>query len=92
MLESFTALRGMDQTYRGGIGSFPLLLMVVSFLRHRCQEGLPGARATGENYLGAGATGENQGAGAAGENWPRAGAAGEKQIVRPIVHSLVKKR
>mmetsp|Transcript_11900 Transcript_11900/g.23726 ORF Transcript_11900/g.23726 Transcript_11900/m.23726 type:complete len:212 (-) Transcript_11900:127-762(-) len=43
----------MDQPYRGGIGSFPLLLMVVSFLQHRCREDAATNRKCSAYNLGA---------------------------------------
>ena len=38
VLKAFTASRGLNEPYSGGIGSFLLQLMIISFIQHRSRE------------------------------------------------------
>ena len=52
VLKSFLASRGLNQPYTGGIGSFMLQMMIVSFLQHRERDSLNSHRPSFPN-LGA---------------------------------------
>jgi non-canonical poly(A) RNA polymerase PAPD5/7 len=52
VLKSFLASRGLNQPYTGGIGSFMLQMMIVSFLQHRERDSLNSQRPSFPN-LGA---------------------------------------
>jgi non-canonical poly(A) RNA polymerase PAPD5/7 len=52
VLKHFMASRGLNQPYTGGVGSFLLQMMIVSFLQHRERDSLNNRRASQYN-LGA---------------------------------------
>jgi non-canonical poly(A) RNA polymerase PAPD5/7 len=52
VLKKFMASRGLNQPYTGGVGSFLLQMMIVSFLQHRERDGIK-SRRTSQYNLGA---------------------------------------